>query len=170
MLTALAISAISATAVTFFSRRLLCYLRHFQEVGYSTRLFKDWMLTNGIYDRKGSLIATIAAISVELTENVRALPLIMCAIASIALVWLSLWEPDPRIDGYPTLQPTRQARRIYHLALSLYTLSFVVLIVGINLAGAGRDLAVYWLLVIVSIQSSPIWMILASILNRSRSL
>ncbi len=170
MLRALAIAAISATAVTFFSRRSLCYLRHFQEVGYSTRSFKDWMLANGIYDRKGSLIATAAAISIELTEHLRAVPLIICAIASIALVWLSWWEPDPRIDGYPKLRPTHQARGIYHLALSLYTIAFVVLMICINLAGAGRDLVVHWLLVIVAIQSSPIWIILASMINRSRFL
>ena len=67
MLTALSLSLISAAAIIFFSRRLLRYLRNFQEGGYSRMQFTNWVIANGIYDKKGSLIATIAALSLELT-------------------------------------------------------------------------------------------------------
>ncbi len=150
----------------FFSRRLLCYLRHFQDVGYSTRLFKDWMLTNGIYDKKGSLIATIAALVIEITKESRTNSLIICIIAGIALVGLSLWEPDPTKVGYPILQPTTQAKKIYNLALTLYSVALISGFILVRIITVQYHISAYWILVIVGIQSSPLWMILAKILTR----
>ena len=166
MRTALSLSIISATAIMFFSRRLLCYLRYFQEVGYSTRLFKDWVVANGIYDKKGSLIATIAALVIEITQESRTNSLIICIIAGIALVWLSLWEPDPTKVGYPILQPTPEAKKIYNLALSLYSVALIIGFILVRMITVQYHISAYWLLVIVAIQSSPLWMILAKKLNR----
>jgi UDP-N-acetylmuramoyl-tripeptide--D-alanyl-D-alanine ligase len=166
MLTALSISVISVAAIVFFSRRLLCYLRHFQEVGYSARLFKDWMLANGIYDKKGSLVATLAALIIEITKESRFNSLIICIVAAIALFGLSWWEPDPRKVGYPILQPTKKATVIYNLALSLYSIAFVLSVIIVHQVSIDDDIAAYWLLVIVAIQSSPLWMIIANAINR----
>jgi hypothetical protein len=166
MQTALSLSIISAAAIIFFSRRLLCYLRHFQEVGYSTRLFKDWMLANGIYDKKGSLVATIAALVIEITKESSTNSLIISTIAAVALIGLSLWEPDPCKVGYPILQPTKKAKNIYNLALSLYSIAFILCFVFVYNISADDDIAAYWLVVIVAIQSSPLWMITANIQNR----
>ena len=168
MRTALAISIIAATAIMFFSRRLLCYLRYFQEVGYSTRSFKDWIVANGIYDKKGSLIATIAALVIEITKQSRTNALIICIIAGIALVWLSLWEPDPTKVGYPILQPTKEAKRIYNLALSLYSVALIIGFVLVRIVSVNYSIAAYWLLVIVAIQSSPLWMVAANLYYRYR--
>ena len=166
MRTALSLSIISAAAIIFFSRRLLCYLRHFQEVGYSTRMFKDWMLANGIYDKKGSLVATIAALIIEITKENSTNSLIICIVAAIALIGLSLWEPDPRKVGFPILQPTKKAKNIYNLALSLYSIAFILCVMLIYRISADDDIAAYWLVVIVAIQSSPLWMIMANIRSR----
>jgi UDP-N-acetylmuramoyl-tripeptide--D-alanyl-D-alanine ligase len=163
MITVLSISVISAASIMFFSRRLLCYLRHFQDNKYSSRLFKDWLVANGVYDRKGSMIATIVALILEITKMEEISAFILCVIAAVGMIWLSYQEVDPRKAGYPLLKPTRQALGIYHLALSLYSISLVCLVVILHRYNADDDdLAAYWLIVIVAIQSSPIWLIFAN--------
>jgi hypothetical protein len=167
MATALSLSIISAAAIMFFSRRLLCYMRHFQEGGYSRRQLKNWVITNGVYDKKGSLIATIAALMLELTEEVKVvgIGLVICAIAAISLICLGLWENDPRKFGTFKLQTTSQATATYNLALALYSIALVIVVVSVYKLGARDDIACYWLVVIVAIQSSPIWLVLASTLK-----
>jgi UDP-N-acetylmuramoyl-tripeptide--D-alanyl-D-alanine ligase len=163
MLIALSISVIAAASIMFFSRRLLCYLRHFQDHKYSSKLFKDWLVANGVYDRKGSMVATIVALVLEVTKIGEMAAFILCLISAAGMVWLSLQEIDPRKAGYPLLKPTKQARGIYHLALSLYSITlvcFVVILHGHN--ADDEDLAAYWLIVIVAIQSSPIWLLFAN--------
>jgi hypothetical protein len=164
MLLALSISAISVGVIMFFSRRLLCYLRHFQANESSPKLFKDWLIANGIYDRKGSFVAAIAALILEVTKEGAFNSFIICAIAAATTIWLSLVEVDPRKAGSPILQPTKQARGIYHLALSLYSIGLVLCFLSIYLFSADDDLAAYWLIVIVAIQSSPIWLLFANAL------
>jgi hypothetical protein len=162
MLTALSISAISVATIMFFSRRLLAYLRHFQDHKYSPRLFADWLLANGIYDKKGSLVATIAALILEVFKVSEVGSLVISTIAAATLIWLGITEKDPRKVGTPILKPTKRARGIYHLGLSLYSIVFIFCILTIHLVSADDDIAAYWLLVIIAIQSSPIWLIIAN--------
>ncbi len=96
-------------------------MRHFQEGGYSRRQFKDWVIANGIYDKKGSSIATMTDLILELTERGKMTSLVISTLGAIALIWLSIWEPDPRKAEEFPLQPTRRATRIYNLALALYS-------------------------------------------------
>jgi UDP-N-acetylmuramoyl-tripeptide--D-alanyl-D-alanine ligase len=167
MTTILSLSAISAAAIVFFSHRLLGYLRHFQEYNYSSSAFIDWLWTNKIYDKKGSLIATTAAVGTEIVEESPVGAVVVCTIAMVAFIYLSLWEGDPRQVGYPRLLPTRRVIAIYGLALSLYSISFVVSIVTLYQTIANVDIAVCWLFVIVAIQSSPLWVFLANTIVRS---
>ncbi|MCY7367520.1 MAG: hypothetical protein LH474_05135 [Chamaesiphon sp.] len=92
------------TTIIFSSHRLLCYLRHLQEVDYDEKRFGVWMLTNNIYDKKGSIIATVAALIIELTNEKIETALIVSTIAGIGLVWLVLREDDPLKDGFPLLR------------------------------------------------------------------
>ncbi|MCY7335864.1 MAG: hypothetical protein LH613_06565 [Chamaesiphon sp.] len=153
-------------AIIFFSHRLLCYMRHFQEGGYSRRQFKNWVIANGIYDKKGSSIATMTALMLELIERGKMTSLVICTLGVIALIWLSIWEQDPREAKEFPLQPTRRATRIYNLALALYSIGLTLTIFGVYKLGAGDEIACYWLVVIVAIQSSPLWLVLASTLVR----
>ncbi len=165
MFIALCISIISVANIIFFSHRLLCYLRHFQLGGYSRRQFKNWILANGVYDKKGSLIATITALLLEFTEEKsRVVAFGICSIGAVALVWLSLWEKDPRELELNKLESTAQITAIYNLALGLYSIAFPLIIIGIYALGAGDDIACYWLVVIAAIQSSPVWLVIASTL------
>ena len=167
MTTTLCLFAISTAAIVFFSHRLLGYLRHFQEHNYSPTVFINWLLTNKIYDKKGSLIATLAAVGIEIAKVVNISSLIFCTIAMVAFIWLSLWEGDPRKVGYPVLSPTPRVIAIYGVALSLYSISFVIGIATIYRIIANVDIAVYWLFVIVAIQFSPLWLFLANTVVRS---
>jgi UDP-N-acetylmuramoyl-tripeptide--D-alanyl-D-alanine ligase len=163
MLTALSISLLSAATIIFFSHRLSCYLRHFQAGAYSKVRFKDWIVTNGVYDKKGSLIAAIAAVALALFRTDLVICSIICAIAAVALIGLSVWEKSVRKVGSLKLRPTKQAMAIYNLALGLYSIAFALVIVGSYKLGAGTEISHYWLVVIVAIQSSPVWLVLASI-------
>jgi hypothetical protein len=162
MLIALSVAIISIGAILFFSRRLLSYLRHFQEFDYSKNQFKDWILENGIYDKKGSITAAIAALAIELTKEKIVLSLIISTIATIGLIWISLAEDDPMETGSFKLQITKQAYGIYNIALPLYSILVVGAFWGTYLLGADDDIACYWLVVIIVIQSSPIWLILSN--------
>jgi hypothetical protein len=168
MLTALSVSAIAAAATIFYSRRSLCYLRHFQDNDYSQKLFTNWVVENGIYDRKGSLIATIAALVIELIKPGRVISLLICLIGAAVLVWMGSREVDPRIAGYPILQPTPKARWIYHFGLNLYMIFFLVCVGIVYRINADNDLAAYWLIVIIAIQSSPIWLMVANVFSAHR--
>ena len=59
-------------------------MRHFQEGGYSRRQFKNWVIANGIYDKKGSSIATMTALILELTERGKMTSLVICTLGAIA--------------------------------------------------------------------------------------
>jgi hypothetical protein len=162
MLTALSLSAISAAAIMFYSRRLLCYLRHFQDNEYDPKLFRSWLVANGVYDRKGSFIATIAALILEISKEHDLNSLLICTFASVALIWMGMKEVDPCKAGHPILQPTQQARSIYHLGLNLYSIFLIGCIATVYFISADDDMAAYWLVVIVAIQSSPVWLLLAN--------
>jgi hypothetical protein len=161
MLIALSVAIISIGTILFFGHRLLCYLRHFQEFDYSKSQFKDWILENGIYDKK-SIIAAIAALAIELTKEKIVLSLIISTIATIGLIWISLAEDDPTETGEFKLQITKQAYGIYNIALPLYSILVVGAFWTTYLLGADDDIACYWLVVIILIQSSPIWLILSN--------
>jgi hypothetical protein len=164
MLVALTLAMIIVSAIVFFSRRLFRYLLHFQEVGYSKGQFKDWIIENGVYDKKGSLLAAMAALSIELLHDEITIAVIISTIAAGVLIWLGLWEGDPRTDedeGFQ-LQATKQSTAIYNLALGAYSILITLVFIIVYVLGAGAEIACYWLVVIIAIQSSPIWLVLSN--------
>jgi UDP-N-acetylmuramoyl-tripeptide--D-alanyl-D-alanine ligase len=162
MLIILSLSFIAAASIIFFSRRLLRYLYHFQEGGYSRRYLKNWIVENGVYDKKGTFIAAIAAILIEfIGEHNQLLSFVISAIGAGSLIWLGFWEDDPRKVGTPKLQSSDRAIGIHNLALALYSIACTLSMWGIHVFTDHEDLAPYWLTVIVGIQSSPIWLVIA---------
>jgi UDP-N-acetylmuramoyl-tripeptide--D-alanyl-D-alanine ligase len=162
MLIILCISTICAASIMFFSRRLLRYLWIFQRDGYQRRQFGKGLMENNIYDRKGSFIATIAALAIELTREQLVISSIISILTAIALVYLGFWESDPRLSESVKLVETERSRKIYHLSLSFYSLGLIIAIVSTYALGADDDIACYWLIAIIAIQSSPLWLMLAS--------
>ena len=162
MLLALCLSIISMATIVFSSHRLLCYLRHFQELGYGKERFVTWMQENSIYDRKGSSVAAIAAIIIELTHLNMETDLIVSTIAGIGLVWLALTEDDPLQDGFPLLRASKKSTAIYNLALSLYSILMIIAALSCYALDLHDDVVIYWLIVIISIQFLPIWLLLSA--------
>jgi UDP-N-acetylmuramoyl-tripeptide--D-alanyl-D-alanine ligase len=162
MLIILCITVICAATIMFFSRRLLRYLWLLQRDEYSRRQFGKGLMENNIYDRKGCLIATVAALAIELTREQLVVSSIISILAAIALVYLGFWEGDPRLSESVKLDENPRSQKIYHRSLSLYSLGLIIAIVSTYALGADDDIACYWLIAIVAIQSSPIWIVLAS--------
>ncbi len=161
MLTILSLIGISIANIIFFSRRCLRYLFHFQQLNYSGRCFKDWLIENDVYDRKGTLIATVIALIAESIKHNDLLSLVVSIVGSLALVSLGLRQPDPRKDRESGLQDTRRAIAIYWRSLVLYSISLVSIFGCLYLFNDDDDIAAYWIVTIVFIQSSPLWLILA---------
>jgi hypothetical protein len=141
MLIALAIVIIAIGTISFFSHRLLCYLSHFQELDYSGKNFRDWIVENGIYDKKGSVISAIAALAIELTREKIVISLIISTLATAGLVWLRLLEDNPMKTG--SLKITKQAAGIHNIALGLYSIAVTTSFIITYLLGADDDIACY---------------------------
>jgi hypothetical protein len=162
MLIALTLAIISVGTIVFFGHRLLCYMRHFQELSYSKHDFKVLVLEHSIYDKKGSSISAIAALAVELTKEKIIISLIISIIAAAGLILITKWEKDPLDVGPYKLQSTHQARGIYNISLTAYSIFLTLTLILVYLLGADDDIACYWLVVIIAIQSTPIWLFLSS--------
>jgi UDP-N-acetylmuramoyl-tripeptide--D-alanyl-D-alanine ligase len=163
MLTIVCLTVISAATILFFTRRGLRYLRYFQQEEYNGTRFKAWFIEKSTFDRKGTVIALIAAAGSKFaTGGDMVLCLGICLIAAAALVFVGFSEEDPRIVGKIKLNMTDRATAIYNLALGLYAIAVILIISGAYALGAGDRIYWYWLIAIGLIQSSPIWIVIAN--------
>jgi UDP-N-acetylmuramoyl-tripeptide--D-alanyl-D-alanine ligase len=163
MLTLICLTVISAATILFFTRRGLRYLRYFQQEEYNGTRFKDWFLEKSAFDKKGTLIALIAAaVSKFATGGDMTLCLIVCLIAAAALVFVGFSEEDPRVVGKIKLNMTDRATAIYNLALSLYAIAVIAIISGAYFLGLGESIYWYWLIAVGLVQFSPIWIVIAN--------
>lgn len=163
MLTLICLTVISAAVILFFTRRGLRYLRYFQQEEYNGVRFKDWLLEKRTFDKKGTVIALLAAgLSRFASGGDMVLCLIVCLVAGTGLVFVGFSEEDPRKVGKIKLNMTDRATAIYNLALGLYFTAVVLKISGTYAFGAGDNIYWYWLVAAVLIQSSPLWIVLAN--------
>src|SRR3989339_1540326 len=89
---------IVAAAIVFSYRRLLNYLRFFQQEEYNDRRFLAWIMRHRAFDRKGSLLSICVLALIVLTKSfLPSLPLVL--FGGIALVWLAFREENPRATG-----------------------------------------------------------------------
>ena len=163
MLTIICLTLISAATIIFFTRRGLRYLRYFQQEEYNGTRFKDWFLEKRTFDTKGSLVALIAAaLSKFATGGDMVACLVICVIASAGLVFLGVSEEDPRKVGKIKLKMTDRSTAIYQLAVGLYAIATILTITGVYFLGASDSIYLYWLVAVVLIQSSPVWIVIAN--------
>lgn len=107
-------------------RRILSYLRYFQQEEYSRSRFISWLKEKKAYDRRGSLIALIAVIAGMFTTS-GAFELVLAILASTALVGVVLFqEEDPRRTGKIKLNMTRRASKIAYVAMGLFLVGAVI--------------------------------------------
>jgi UDP-N-acetylmuramoyl-tripeptide--D-alanyl-D-alanine ligase len=163
MLTIICLTLISAATILFFTQRGLRYLRYFQQEEYNGERFKTWFLEKGTFDKKGTLIALVAAaLSRFATGGEMVICLVICLVAAAVLVFVGFQEEDPRQVGKIKLNLTDRATAIYNLALGLYSIATILVISGTYFLGAGENIYIYWLITVGLIQSSPIWIVIAN--------
>ena len=164
MLTFICLSIITVASIGFFRHRGFHYLCCFQTQNYNDTQFKDWLITNNVYDRKGSSIALIAAVASKYISN-RSMEvgINICIVTAIAMAILCFLEPNPRKIGKLYREASPRMIKIYRLALVLYSLvTFAVILGPYAIFGINVRIFWYWLAVIVLIQSSPIWIVISN--------
>ncbi len=153
----------AAGGLWLFRGRALRYLKYFQQEEYNGRRFLDWYRRQRAFDRRASLVCLGGlALTLILSRLAPGLPtLVGWLAAALVLAWLPRWEPDPRSDGKPTLKLTPRARRIWQVAMLVYGLA---LLLGAWLhALLGADLLPgYWLTLILLVQATPAFLVLAN--------
>jgi len=163
MLTIICLIIISAATIIFFTRRGLRYLRYFQQEEYNITRFKDWLLEQRTFDKKGTIIAiTASVLSRFVSGGNMFICLVICLVTAAVLVFVGFQEEDPRKVGKIKLNMTDRATAIYDLALGLYSIATILIISGIYAVGAGDSIYVYWLVAVGLIQSTPIWIAIAN--------
>jgi UDP-N-acetylmuramoyl-tripeptide--D-alanyl-D-alanine ligase len=154
---------IAASAIGFFYHRGFHYLRCLQHEEYNEKQFIDWLIANKVFDRKGSLIALIAAaVSKYLANITNGIGLEVCIVAAIALAALCFFETDPRRAGSIDRQISPRMNKIYLLAMLFNALFTICLIFGSYVVHIVVRVPWCWLAVIAIVQSSPLWIILAN--------
>jgi UDP-N-acetylmuramoyl-tripeptide--D-alanyl-D-alanine ligase len=163
MLTLICLTVISAATILFFTRRGLRYLRYFQQEEYNGTRFKNWFLEKSAFDKKGTLVALIAAAASKFaTGGDMTLCLIVCLIAAAVLIFVGFSEEDPRIVGKIKLNMTDRATAIYNLALGTYAIAVISIISGAYFLGLGESIYWYWLIAVGLVQLSPISIVIAN--------
>ncbi len=150
--------ACAASTSLFGSYRLRTYLHPFQQEEYHPARFLTWWKEKRAADRYASLGLLIAA-PFGLVQ-----PLAPTLTAALWLAYRTRQEPDPTRSGKKPLALTTRARHIWLLA-SLLTLPAVVALAVAPAVGAISG-AVQVLLLVLHIQTLPLYLILANAVLR----
>lgn len=112
---------VPVAGAVFAARRLLRYLRFFQQEEYNDSRFLAWVREKKAFDTRGSMVATVAGFGgFVLGALSPVLTTVMTVAGCAALAFLGYWEEDPRRTGKLRLNMTERATRIYRAAGGLY--------------------------------------------------
>lgn len=134
-------------SLSFGAKRLLRYLRFFQQENYNFFRFLKWVVKTRSFDTKGSLIALIASL---IALN---FPFLANVFGGIALIVLTFFEEDPRKTGKLSLKMTERAKRIFVVSFAAYAL-----IVLISTYSSQKILV--WLFQAMIFQMIPFWLLI----------
>lgn len=163
VLHSLTIVVLLAALLEFGHRRILSFLRYFQQEEYSTRRFIRWLGERRAVDTRGTgILALVGLVSLLAPGAWRGLALSALGALSLLAV-VRLVEEDPRQSGKLRLNMTQRASKIALVAFLLYAL--LALIPGWFMLGCcggnERDLAFLALWGIV-LSQSPAALIMVS--------
>lgn len=148
--------------VVFCHKRLLQYLRYFQQEEYNTKRFINWYIKNKAFDRKGSIVSLIAIglLCINFAYN-----FLIFLLYSIVLIGIANSEADPRITGKITLKMTARAKRIFYTSLlfALVTLISVIFILHTKYNLLAFDFIQLFYLILL-FQILPVFLLLSTIL------
>ncbi len=122
MLTKLASLIFIASALAFSGRRLLSYLRYFQQEEYNEKRFVTWVKASRALDSRGTLCASLVMV-LSLFVARGGFNLLASLLGSAALLFIAfIKEEDPRTSGKLKLNMTQRARKIYLVSCGLLTI------------------------------------------------
>ena len=126
MLHSLTLAILMAALIVFGYRRILSFLRFFQQEEYSSRRFIRWIKERRAVDSRGTLVlASTGLVSLLLPGPWIALGLSTTA-AALLLASVYLLEGDPRKSGKLKLNMTQRAKKIALLSFVLYCLLAII--------------------------------------------
>lgn len=142
----------------WFSRtRLLHNLRYFQQEDYNPKRYLSWFWQHQFFDRRGTLLALIAAFIIYLTSSFS----LSLAFASLFVI-RTAFEQDPRSHGKLRLKMTERAKKLYNTALLIQALLGIGAVVLSQLLSSVTSL---WLLQAFLLQFIPFTIVLAQLSN-----
>jgi UDP-N-acetylmuramoyl-tripeptide--D-alanyl-D-alanine ligase len=112
---------LTAAFVYLAWRRLLAYLRYFQQEGYETLRFLRWTNVRSLTDP--AFWVSIASAFLFLLD-----PLLAAVLFAVGAIVLGLVQPDPRYSGKIPLRLTWRARRVLTVAVVFAVAGFVLLL------------------------------------------
>lgn len=138
------------------ARRLLRYLRYFQQEEYDARRFFGWITRERIVERRGSTIAALAAANTALLP-IRATSVVV-VVATLAYLAVAVFEEDPRASGKLPLRLTQRASRIFALAVVLWVTAVAFIVWRL------APFVSFWVACVLLSQLSPAFLVLANAL------
>lgn len=153
------IFAVVIAAVFFAYRRLLNYLRFFQQEEYESSRFINWVWSKRAFDRKGTLVALVAAVGALFVGA----GLLITIVGAASLTVLAIREEDPRRTGKLKLVLTKRAKAILWLALLLFVASEVALVALPQTFLYPARLPIVWFAQIVLFQLLCLFLVAANV-------
>jgi len=154
-----------AAGLLYFGwRRVLSYLRYFQQEEYSQQRFKEWLTSKRAYDRRGTTLTAGVAILTYLSRGgvEEFLLAITGALCFFSIVFFT--EEDPRVSGKIKLNMTQRASKIAYVAFALFAL-LVCLPIGLSCFACRASLSPFDTLALLSValvQTPPALLIIAN--------
>lgn len=122
MLHNLSLAILLLGLLEFGYRRILSFLRYFQQEEYSSMRFLRWIRERRALDTRGTAILTTSGLLSLLLPSQWSGLLISLATALALTYIVRLVEEDPRVSGKLKLNMTQRARKIALLAFLLFAL------------------------------------------------
>lgn len=109
-----------AAVLLFGWRRILSYLRYYQQEEYSSRRFWNWLREKRAFDTRGTLTVVLVAVLSWTTSSPVFHLFVALAGAILLVAVVVLLEEDPRQSGKIRLAMTQRATKIAWVASGMY--------------------------------------------------
>ncbi len=155
------------TATIFFGwRRILSYLRYYQQEEYSSKRFWNWLRSKRAFDTRGTLVVVgVAALSWLIPQSLLHVGIALLGAAALCAIVLAV-EEDPRTSGKIRLAMTQRATKIAWLACAgLVAIATIPLLVSCSTCYPARaPLTTAALFSILLVELPPFLLMLANTL------
>lgn len=120
MIASLSTVLFAVAATVFTQRRLLSYLRYYQQEEYNDTRFTAWLAEKSALDSRGATVALLTGLIAALSSFLASCSvwtLLISVVGGGSLLCVSfLVEGDPRTSGKLTLKMTERATKIHRVA------------------------------------------------------